>query len=127
MQGRRRRALDPAGRGAAALLLFYVRVPNDANATLAASLSGRGIVSVDGAAVFSDGLDAGVLLRAEGTARVALRGGAWHAGLLKTTTHFGARRWGAWAALLREQGGGPLVGAEVSACGPQAGTGGMCP
>ena len=101
-------------------------MPRDSNATLAVSLSGRGQAFVDGARVLSDVLDGGVLLR-EARATIALRGGwEWHEVVIKTTTHFGARHWGAWAALFQQDGKAPLAEAEVSACGPQAGTGGMC-
>ena len=103
--------------GSFAIVSSYIKVHAACNATLRASLSGTGTVALNGVAVATDGLDAGVLQQPEVSVRVRLLAG-WNKIVMKTVTQYGGA-WGFYAALFDEQGDHALAVETTSACGPQ--------
>jgi hypothetical protein len=110
-------APDEDALGSFAIAASYIKTRTACNATLRVSLSGTGTISLNDEVVATDGLDAGVLQRAEVRVPVRLLAG-WNRIAIKTITDFG-RAWGFYAALFDKQDAHALPVETTSACGPQ--------
>lgn len=85
----------------AGFVLSHVYCPNTTPAVIVSSISQAGIIYVNGEAVYTDKLSAG-LLPEEQKINVTFNQG-WNSVLIKTLNHWGDE-WSVWAGLLTSDG-----------------------